>query len=106
MRFPMSRRILAIAIFLALVPRIHAQDDKVVRSLTPEATETLLKEFKIEFVKSSSKKGDEHYYDFKRDNFKVRLTYFAATEFMLDCVFPSIPIEKVNVWNTSTRLSR
>ena len=102
----MPRKLFAAAIFLAIVPCVQAQDDKVVRSLTPEAAESLLKELKIEFAKSSSKKGDEHYYDFKRDTFKVRLTYFSSTDLMVECAFRGMPIEKVNVWNTSTRVSR
>ncbi|MBI1831802.1 MAG: YbjN domain-containing protein, partial [Planctomycetes bacterium] len=42
----------------------------------------------------------------KRDSYKVRLTCFSPSEFMLDCVFRGVPIEKVNVWNASTRFSR
>jgi hypothetical protein len=103
---PSIRTILAVVIFVAVVPVTQAQEDKVIRSLTPEAAEALLKEFKIDFVKSSAKKGDEHYYDFKREGFKVRLTYFSATEVMVDCVFRGIPIDKVNAWNASTRFSR
>jgi hypothetical protein len=91
---------------LVFVPAVRAQEDKVLRGLTPEAAEALLKELKIEFVKSSSKRGDEHYYDFKRDAFKVRLTQFSAQEIMLDCVFRGVPMEKVNMWNASTRFTR
>jgi hypothetical protein len=103
-RYP--RMMLAVAVFIAVVPCTQAQDDKVFRSLTPEATEKLLQEFKIEFKKTSSKKGDEHYYDFMRDGYRVRLSYFSPQEMMLDCVFRGLPIEKVNAWNASTRLSR
>lgn len=83
-----------------------AQDDKVFKSLTPEATEKILQDMKVAFKKTSSKKGDEHYYDFTRDNFRIRLTWFSAQEFMLDCVFRGIPLDRVNQWNTSTRVSR
>lgn len=102
----MRRITLAAVIFIAVVPFARAQDDKVFRAITPDAAESILKDMKIEYVKSSAKKGEEHYYDFKRDNFKVRLTWFSSTELMLDCVFRGVPIEKVNGWNSSTRLSR
>src|SRR5438105_4070134 len=92
-------------VFLMLVPGVHAQDDKVLRALTPEAAEKLLQDLKIEFKKSSSKKGDEHYYDFTRNSFKIRLTHFSPEELMLDCVFRGLPFEKINQWNAATRLS-
>ena len=104
--FRSIRRLLAVVVFIVVVPCMNAQDDKVFRSLTPEATEKLLQEFKIEFKKTSSKKGDEHYYDFMREGFRVRLSYFSPQEMMLDCVFRGLSIEKVNAWNASTRLSR
>src|SRR5215475_10939248 len=96
----------AVVIFVALTPSVRAQDDKVFKELTPEAAEKLLKEQKIEFAKSSSKKGDEHYYDFTRNNFKIRLTLVSPKELMLDCVFRGMPIDKVNQYNTITRVAR
>jgi hypothetical protein len=97
---------LALVIFLAIVSHTHAQDEKVVRSLSPEATEKMLQDLKIDFKKTSSKKGDEHFYDFTREAFKIRLTHFSPEEIKLDCVFRGISIELVNQWNSSSRLSR
>src|SRR6058998_1388564 len=105
--FRSSRMILCTSLLLALVvPGVRAQDDKVFRAITPEAAEKLLQELKIEFKKSSSKKGDEHYYDFTRNTYKIRLTHFSPEELMLDCVFRGMPLDKVNQWNALTRLSR
>ncbi len=102
-----SRMILfTLAIFIFVVPFTNGQDEKIFRALTPEAAEKLLQELKIEFKKTSSKKGEEHYFDFQRDNYKIRLTLFAKDELMLDCVFRGMPIEKVNQWNAATRLTR
>jgi hypothetical protein len=98
--------LVAAVIFVAVVPCARAQDDKVFRELTPEAAEKLLKELKIDYTKSSAKKGDEHYYDFLRNNFKIRLTYVSSKELMLDCVFRGVPVEKVNQFNTITRVAR
>lgn len=97
---------IALVIFVAVIPCASAQDDKVLRDLTPQAMETLLKELKIEFAKSSSPKGEEHYFDFQRNNFKVRLTHVSTKELMLDCAFRGLPIEKVNQYNTITRVAR
>jgi hypothetical protein len=96
----------ALFIFIALLPRAQAQDDKVFRTLTPEATGKILEDFKVEFQKSVSKKGDEHYFEFTRNNYKIRLTLLSADEMLLDCVFRGAPIEKVNQWNTFTRVTR
>ena len=95
-----------VAVTLLTLPAAYAQDDKIFRSLTPEAAEKLLEDLKVAFKKTSSKKGDEHYFDFQRDNYRVRLTLFSSQEVMLDCVFRGIPLEKVNQWNTSTRFTR
>lgn len=94
-------------IFVVFVPNVQAQDDKVVRSLTAEATEALLKSLKIEATKlPPPKKGDERFYEFTRNTFKVRLTQFSPTELMLDCVFRGVSIDKVNQWNSTTKIGR
>ena len=96
----------AFTIFVFLVPCATGQDDKVFRALTPEATEKLLQDLKIEFKKSTPKKGNEHFFDFTRENFRIRLTLFGKDELMLDCVFRGIPLDKVNQWNASTKVTR
>jgi hypothetical protein len=102
-----SRMILSASlVLLLLMPIARAQDDKVVKAITPEAAEKLLQEMKIEAKKSSSKKGDEHYFDFTQNKYKIRLTQYAPDELMLDCVFRGIALEKVNQWNTLTRVTR
>ena len=105
---PSSIRMLiaALVIFIAVVPSSLAQEDKLQRDLTPEGVEKLLQELKIEFKKVTSKKGDEHYFDFMRSNFRVRWTLFPSKDVMLDCVFAGISIEKLNEWNAFTRVTR
>ena len=94
------------AVFIFVLPFTQAQDEKAFRALTPEAAEKMLQDLKIEFKKTASKKGDEHYFDFARENYRIRLTLFSPQELMLDCVFRGITLERVNQWNTSTRFSR
>src|ERR1017187_935154 len=102
-----SRMILfTLTIFIVIVPCTYGQDEKVFRDLAPEAAAKMLQDLKIEFKKTSSKKGEEHYFDFQRDGYKVRLTLFSKDELMLDCVFRGMPLEKVNQWNAATRVSR
>jgi hypothetical protein len=104
--FRFSQFLFSTSAVILVVTSAGAQDEKVFRSLTPEAMEKILQDNKIEFKKTSSKKGDEHYYDFARENYRVRLSWFAPHEFMLDCVFRGVPLERVNQWNTSTRVCR
>lgn len=96
----------ALFVFVVLVPCTTAQDDKVFKTITPEAIEKVLQEMKIEFNKHASKKGDEHFFEFTRNSYRVRLTRFSGEELMLDCAFRGASLEKVNQWNTFTRLSR
>jgi hypothetical protein len=103
-----TQRLLACVLVVALMALsgAYAQDDKIFRSVTPEAAEKLLQDLKVDFKKTTSKKGDEHYFDFQRENYRVRLTLFSPQELMLDCVFRGMPLERVNQWNTSTRFTR
>ncbi|MSQ94362.1 MAG: YbjN domain-containing protein [Gemmataceae bacterium] len=106
MHAPSRIVLFTLAAFILIAPGTRAQEDKVFRALTPEATEKVLQDLKIEFKKTSSKKGDEHYYDFLRGTYRVRLTHFSGEDIMLDCVFRGMPLEKVNQWNTLTKISR
>ena len=103
-----SSRMISIAwfVFIVVVPCADAQDEKVFRTLAPAALESLLKDFKIDFNKTSAKKGDEHYFEFKRDKFRVRLTQYSPQELKVDCVFRGLPLETVNLWNAAARFSR
>lgn len=101
-----ARFLLSTLVIIIFAAGAGAQDEKVFKSLTPEAAEKILQDAKIEFKKTSSKKGDEHYFDFTRENFRIRLSWFSPQELMLDCVFRGVPLERVNQWNTSTRFSR
>jgi len=94
------------AVLLLVLPCSQAQDDKVFRTLTPDAAEKVLQELKIEFKKTSSPKGDEHHFEYTREKYKIRLTLFGQQDLLLDCVFRGMPLERVNQWNTFTRLSR
>lgn len=98
-----ARMFAVVAFFIA--PLAHAQDAKPATELTPEATAKILQELKIEFNKTASKKGDEHYFEFTRNSYRIRLTQFSPTELMLDCVFRGIPLDKVNEWNQLSRFA-
>src|SRR5688500_9660964 len=96
----------ALFVFIILAPFTRAQDDKVFRTITPEAIEKVLQEMKIEFNKHASKKGEEHFFEFTRHTYRIRLTRFSPEELLLDCAFRGASLDKVNGWNTLTRVTR
>src|ERR1022692_2823029 len=101
-----SRMIVTLVVFIVVVPCTFAQDDRVFRELKPEATEKLLQELKIEFNKTVSPKGEETYFEYKRDKYRIRLTQYSAQELKLDCVFRGVSLEQVNLWNMAARFSK
>src|SRR5437868_2896183 len=104
--FRITRMIPALVVFIVVAPTTFAQDDRVFRELKLEATEKLLQELKIEFNKTVSPKGEETYFEYKRDNYRIRLTQYSAQELKLDCVFRGVPLDKVNLWNMAARFSK
>jgi Putative bacterial sensory transduction regulator len=104
--FRITRMIPALLVFFVVIPCTFAQDDKVFRELKPVETEKFLQELKIEFNKTASPKGEETYFEYKRDKFRIRLTQYSPKELKLDCVFRGMSLEQVNAWNRAARFSK
>jgi len=73
-------------------------EEEIFKKVTPEKLEKVLNELKIQFKKGQGK-GNVFYYDFKRNNFDIRLTCFAGEDLMVDCIWPQAPVAKLNQWN-------
>src|SRR5258708_5517709 len=77
----------------------------LVQSLTPEQAADFLKGLGIELKQSA--KAKTAYFDFTRNNFKIRLHLFeGGKDFMLDAVFPAVPLDVLNQWNLKSKYSR
>ena len=100
------RMLLLGAALLLATAAAPAQDEKILRSLSVEETEALLKKLDIDFTKVDAKLTGTTLYDFKRNNFSVRFHNFEGKDVMLDAVFPPLAIERVNDWNMKAKFSR
>jgi hypothetical protein len=81
-------------------------DVKTFSQLTTAQTEDLLKKRGLEFKKVETKDPSTIFYDFKRHDVNVRLTYFGGKDLMLDVAFPGIAFERINEWNRKAKFSR
>jgi hypothetical protein len=96
-----------LALAFAVCPQAaRAQSDKVFRTLTTDKLETLLKDAGIDFKKTAAKNEGVFFYDYKKNNYDVRLHYYHGKDLMLDAIFAALPLEKVNLWNRGAKFSR
>lgn len=84
-----------------------AQEAKVYRNVSTEKLEQILKGLDVDFKKSAGPKAGIHYYDFTRNNFKVRLHNYDGQDLWIDCIFSDkLSLEDVNRWNVKAKFSR
>jgi Putative bacterial sensory transduction regulator len=82
-------------------------DEETFKNVTPDRVERVLRELNIDFTKSQDKRNSNwHYYDFERNNYKIRVTNFGGEDLMIDCVYGMAPLSKVNQWNTKRNFVR
>jgi len=96
-------------LLLCVVGAAAAQEkDKVQRSIPAAKLESILKEMKIKYEKTSDAKNEGvHFYDFDRNNFKVRMHNYNGRDLWLDVHFTDkISLEEVNQWNVRAKFSR
>ncbi|MBI3408810.1 MAG: YbjN domain-containing protein [Planctomycetes bacterium] len=86
----------------------HAQPDKILKQLTTDQIESILKDFNIDYKKIEAKpdQPNNYYYDFERNRYKVRLHFFGGKDIMLDALFKDYPLDKLNGWNKRAKFSR
>ncbi|MCI0638053.1 MAG: YbjN domain-containing protein [Gemmataceae bacterium] len=78
---------------------------KVYRQISRERLEDILKDMGISFQKTPDLFSGT-LYDFTRNNSRMRLQYFNGSDLHIDAVYTKIPLEDVNRWNRTARLSR
>lgn len=83
-------------------------DQRVYRSVSPDQLEDFLRSQRLEFKKNANAgMAGVFYYDFKRGNHGVRLTYYNGKDLMLDNQLNrNVPLEKLNEWNKKAKFSR
>src|SRR6202012_5216017 len=62
-------------------------DKKIVHNVTPERVEAILKDLGIEYKKSAGKTEGIQFYDFERNNYKIRLHNYQGKDLWIDAFF-------------------
>jgi hypothetical protein len=84
----------------------QSQKAKVYRYVTNSQLEKLLKDMDIAFKKVPAKEDGVMFYDFERNNFKLRLHSYGGRDLWLEGIFPATSLETVNRWNQRTKFTR
>ena len=86
----------------------RAQDDKkIVHNVTAERIEAILKELSVDYKKSAGKSEGIQFYDFERNNYKIRLHNYQGKDLWIDAFFSdALSAEEVNQWNSRAKFSR
>lgn len=80
---------------------------KVQRSVPSAKLESILEDMKIKYSKTAGKNEGIHYYDFERNNFKVRLHNYQGRDLWIDVQFTEkMSLAEVNQWNVRAKFSR
>ncbi len=108
----MTRLVSILATSVALITlgltMAQAQDDKkIVHNVTNERVEAILKDLGIEYKKSAGKSEGIQFYDFERNNYKIRLHNYQGKDLWIDAFFSdALSGEEVNNWNSRAKFSR
>lgn len=103
------RRVLLplLATFLSGSLWLVGQEERTYKPVSPEKIEAVLKGQKIDFQRTQDKKAGDFFYDFERQNFKIRLHNYGGKDLWIDAHFSDkIPLEILNGWNRQSKLSR
>jgi hypothetical protein len=115
MRRPFNA-LVAVGLVLAAAGSVQAQKTgkqpgqpsaAVIRSLSPEQTADFLKSIGIEFKQSQGTNGKTTYFDYTRNNYKIRLHLFeTGKDLMVDALFPGVALQVLNQWNLKAKYTR
>lgn len=96
----------ATLITFLIVPSLVAQDE-VVKTLTVEQAEKLLKDRKISFKRNEPDPKGHVVFDFKKDDVAMAFYLFSGgKDVMLDVLLPPTTLETINQWNINAKFSR
>ncbi len=92
---------------LLLWPGTGRAQDKVYRNVSNEKLEGILKDMDITYKKSPGKKEGVFFYDYDRNNFKIRLHNYNGKDLWIDALFnDKTNLEEINKWNVRAKFSR
>ena len=84
-----------------------ADDKQVYRNVAAEKIEAILKSMKIDYKKVKGKADGIWFYDFERNDYKIRLHNYQGNDLWIDAHFnDKLPLEEINKWNARAKFSR
>jgi hypothetical protein len=96
-----------VGLSLVLAPESARSQEKVYHLVSGEKLESMLKALDVPFKKSAAKKDDVVFYDYERNNYKIRLHNYQGKDLWIDTFFhDKATLEEVNGWNTRSKFSR
>jgi len=98
--------VLAVMLGSNLAHGQKAQTEKVFRGLPSKELESILKELDIKFKKAPGEKPGVFFYDFERNQFKIRLYNYNGSDLWIDASFPKLKLQEINRWNQQAKFSR
>jgi hypothetical protein len=88
------------------VSRLLTREENTFKSADTERLEKILQDMKVEFKKTVAKTPGHVFFEFKKNDQKVRLHSFGGTDLMLAAAFKPAALEKVNKYNTERKFVR
>lgn len=81
--------------------------DKVSTQVSNERIEAIFSNLKVEVKKVPGKKEGVTFFDYERNNFKIRLHSYEGKDLWIDALFnDKSSLEEVNQWNVRAKFSR
>jgi hypothetical protein len=88
-------------------PKAATNDKLVYRNVTPEKLEAILKELNITYDKVKGKAEGIQFYDFGKNDFRIRLHNYQGKDLWIDAHFSDkLTLDEVNKWNVRAKFSR
>jgi Putative bacterial sensory transduction regulator len=98
----------AVLALAAIAAPAVSQDKKepVPRTASSDMVEKVLGDLKIPYEKSTGKASNSFFYNYERDNYKIRLGDHGGKLLWLSAAFPKAAAEQINTWNVRAKFSR
>ena len=100
------RRLVIASCLLFLAGLGLAEEPAVTSNMPSDRLEKILTGLKIEFKKTPGKKDGVWFYEFTRQDCKVRLHNYDGQDLWIDSSYGPLPLTELNRWNAQARHSR
>jgi hypothetical protein len=78
----------------------------VYRNVSSDFLEKVLRDMNIRYKKTDGKTAGTYFYDYERNNYKIRLGNHGGKDLWIDALFPRATLDRINQWNVRAKFSR